>query len=383
MARICIDARPAAIARGTGIGNYTYQLLYFLSKLDSDHQYYLLWPDDEVELLPLPSHFFFQPMTRNRREEATELPQWLESKKIDLYHAPDNGLHAFVADSCPLVVTIHDLIPFVMPETVRRGYRRNFLEKVPEVARQACHILTVSETAKRDIHTVLAVPEERIQVIYPAPEAVFRPGNPERARYRLQVKYDIDSPYILYTGGLNPRKNVVELIYAFAKARKYWDRDFLLVILGELSSTQEDLPGLCKALVVDKAVLFPGFVPMEDIVTFYQGAELFAYPSLYEGFGLPPLEAMASGIPVITSPVPSVTELAVEAALVFNPEDTTSLVHQLDCGLRDTKLRQMMSRQGQLAVTPLSWENTARQTLAVYHEILGGSNKKQTVGELF
>lgn len=384
MARICIDARPAAIARGTGIGNYTYQLLYFLSKLDSEHEYYLLWPDDEIKPLPLPPHFFFQPMTRNRREEAIELPQWLENEKIDLYHAPDNGLHAFTAGSCPLVVTIHDLIPFVMPETVRRGYRRNFLEKVPEVAQQACHILTVSETAKRDIHTILAVPEERIQVIYPAPEAVFVPGNPERARYRLQIKYGITSPYILYTGGLNPRKNVVELIYAFTKARKYWDRELLLVIPGDLSSVGKDLPGLCKALVVDEAVIFPGFVPMEDIVTLYQGAELFAYPSLYEGFGLPPLEAMASGIPVITSPVPSVTELAVEAALIFNPEDTTSLVHQLDRGLQDTKLRQMMSHRGQMAVAPLSWENAARQTLAVYCRILvGESNKKQMAGELF
>lgn len=376
MARICIDARPAAMARGTGIGNYTYQLVYFLSRLDNQHQYYLLWPDDGVEPMPLPPHFYFQPMTRNRREEAVELPRWLENEKIDLYHAPDNGLHAFVTDSCPLIVTIHDLIPFVMPETVRRGYRHNFLEKVPEVAHKACHILTVSEAAKRDIHTVLAVPEERIQVIYPAPETVFVPGNPEQARCRLHVKYGITSPYILYTGGLNPRKNVVELIYAFTKARKYWSRELLLVILGDVSSVGVDLPGLCKALVMDKAVIFPGFVPMEDIVTFYQGAELFAYPSLYEGFGLPPLEAMASGIPVITSPVPSITELSIDAALIFNPEDTTSLVHQLNRGLQDTRLRQMMSQRGQIAVASLSWENTARQTLAAYYKILVDSNKK-------
>jgi glycosyltransferase involved in cell wall biosynthesis len=370
MARICIDARPAVIARGTGIGNYVYQLIHYLAELDKENEYYLLWPDDGTEPLLMPPNFHYQPMTRNRREENLEIPHWLEERRIQLYHAPDNGLHAFSADSCLLVVTIHDLIPFVMPETVRRGYRRTFLERVPQVAQQACRIFTVSQAAQRDIHTVLAIPQERVQVIYPAPERVFVPGDPSRARSDLYVKYGIDHPYILYTGGLNPRKNVVELIYAFAKARKYWDRNLLLVIPGEFSKGMEDLPSLCRVLGVDGVVIFPGFVPMEDIVTFYQGAELFAYPSLYEGFGLPPLEAMACGIPVVTSPVPSVTEVALEAALLFNPEDTTALVRQLDRGLGDIQLREIMTQRGCAAVAPLSWENTARQTLAVYKEIL-------------
>ena len=265
-----------------------------------------------------------------------------------------------------MLVTIHDLIPFVMPETVRRGYRRNFLEKVPKVAREACCILTVSQVAKRDIHSILSIPEKRIQVIYPAQEAVFVPGDPERARYRLQGKYGITAPYILYTGGLNPRKNVAELIYAFAKARKYWDREIQLVIPGGFSSQAEPLPLLCQALGVDQSVLFLGFVPMDDIVTLYQGAELFAYPSLYEGFGLPPLEAMACGVPVITSPVPSVTEAARDAALLFNPEDTTSLVEHLNLGLWETPLREIMGQRGLTAAASLSWRKTALKTLAVY-----------------
>ncbi|NMB10781.1 MAG: glycosyltransferase family 4 protein [Firmicutes bacterium] len=376
MARICIDARPAVMARGTGIGNYVYQLIHFLAELDQENEYYLLWPDDGTDPLLMPPNFHHRPITRNRREEAVELPRWLEESKIQLYHAPDNGLHAFPAASCPLVVTIHDLIPLVMPETVRRGYRRTFLEKVPEVAQQASRILTVSQAAQRDIHNVFTIPYERIQVIYPAPELVFVPGNLQRARHKLYVKHGIARPYVLYTGGLNPRKNVVELIYAFAKVRKHGDKSLLLVILGEFSKGMEDLPGLCRALGVDKAVIFPGFVPMEDIVTFYQGAELFAYPSLYEGFGLPPLEAMACGIPVIASPVPSVTEVALQAALLVNPEDTTALVEQLDRGLRDMPLRQILSQRGRAAIAPLSWENTARQTLAVYKEILGDSTEK-------
>ncbi|NMB46535.1 MAG: glycosyltransferase family 4 protein [Firmicutes bacterium] len=376
MARICIDARPAVLARGTGIGNYTYQLVNFVAKLDNEHEYYLLWPDDQTKPWPLPPNFHYQPMTRKRRDEAVELPLWLEKQRIELHHAPDNGLHALPTSHCPLVVTIHDLIPFVMPETVRRGYRRNFLEKVPEVAHQAHRILTVSQAAKRDMHNVLSIPEDKIQVIYPAPEAVFKPGDPARARNRLHAHYDIAFPYVLYTGGLNSRKNIMELIYAFAKARKYWDSRLLLVITGELSSRiqgmgMEDLPGLCKALGVDTTVMFPGFIPMEDMVVFYQGADLFAYPSLYEGFGLPPLEAMACGIPVISSPVPSVTEVAADVALLFDPEDTTGLVRQLNRGLMDMCIRQMMSERGRTAAASLSWENTASQTLAVYNEILG------------
>ena len=371
MARICIDARPAVIARGTGIGNYTYQLIQFLAVLDQEHEYYLLWPDDGTEPLPMPPRFHFHPMSRSRQREAEELPRWLEGQGIELYHVPDNGLHAFPAQSCPMIVTIHDLIPFVMPETVRRGYRRNFLEKVPKAAQEACYILTVSQTAKRDIHGILGIPEEQIRVIYPAQEAFFIPGDPERARCRLHSRYGISSPYILYAGGLNPRKNVPELIYAFAKARRYWDREILLVIPGELSGQAERLPMLCSALGAEEAVVFPGFVPMDDIVTLYQGAELFAYPSLYEGFGLPPLEAMACGIPVITSPVPSVTEVAKGAALLFNPEDTTSLADHLSQGLWDVPLRNTMCQRGLAATAPLSWRQTALETLAVYNEILG------------
>ncbi|NLY51911.1 MAG: glycosyltransferase family 4 protein [Firmicutes bacterium] len=379
MARICIDARPAVIARGTGIGNYTYQLIQYLAVLDQQHEYYLLWPDDGTEPLPLPPRFHFHPMTRSRLEEAEQLPRWLESQGIELYHAPDNGLHAFPSYTCPMLVTIHDLIPFVMPETVRRGYRRNFLEKVPKIAREAFCILTVSQVAKRDIHSILDIPEERIRVIYPAQEAIFVPGDSERARYRLQSRYGIASPYILYTGGLNPRKNVAELIYAFAKARKYWDREIQLVIPGEFSAQTEQLPLLCQALGVDESVLFLGFVPMDDLVTLYQGAELFAYPSLYEGFGLPPLEAMACGVPVITSPVPSVTEAARDAALLFNPEDTTSLVEHLNLGLWEMPLRRTMRQRGLAAAASLSWEKTAVETLAVYNEILStqGYNEGQ------
>ena len=374
MARICIDARPAITARGTGIGNYTYQLICFLSCLGAQHEYYLLWPDDGTSPLPLPPHFHYRSMTRKRRDEAVELPRWLEEQRIDLYHSPDNGLHAFPAASCRLVVTIHDLIPFVMPETVRRGYRRNFLEKVPEVALQADFIVTVSQTAKRDISTILVVPQDKIQVIYPAPEAIFVPGDGQRALGWLHAQYGITTSYILYTGGLNPRKNVRELIYAFAKASRYWDRERLLVIPGEFSGDTQDLLALCKGLAVDEKVKFPGFVPMEDLVVFYQGAELFVYPSLYEGFGLPPLEAMASGVPVITSPVPSVTEVASDAALVFNPEDTTALVAHLDRGLADMRLREIMQQRGRAAVAPLSWENTARQTLEVYNRVLSIPN---------
>ena len=151
------------------------------------------------------------------------------------------------------------------------------------------------------------------------------------------------------------------------------------MIPGGFSAQTEQLPLLCQALGVDESVLFLGFVPMDDLVTLYQGAELFAYPSLYEGFGLPPLEAMACGVPVITSPVPSVTEAARDAALLFNPEDTTSLVEHLNLGLWEMPLRRTMRQRGLAAAASLSWEKTAVETLAVYNEILStqGYNEGQ------
>ena len=149
MARICIDARPAVIARGTGIGNYTYQLIQFLAVLDQEHEYYLLWPDDGTEPLPMPPRFHFHPMSAAGKGKQRSCPGggWRAKGDRALPRA-DNGLHAFPAQSCPMIVTIHDLIPRHAGRPVRRGYRRNFLEKVPKAAQEACYILTVSQTAK-------------------------------------------------------------------------------------------------------------------------------------------------------------------------------------------------------------------------------------------
>lgn len=370
MARICIDARPAVWARGTGIGNYTFQLITLLGELDRENEYYLLWPDDNTPLPPAPENFRFQPMTKNRNTERQELPRWLHKMRIDLYHVPQNGFHAFPSDSCRLVVTIHDLIPFIMPETVRRGYRRRFLEKVPKVAQEAAAILTVSYSARRDIENILEVPKTKIHVTHPAPEAIFRPGNRLRAKQQLYARYGIMHNYVLYMGGLNPRKNVTELIYAFAKARKYLSGERLLVIPGAVSAEGQRLSALCRGLDLEEYVCFPGFVPMEDIAMFYAGADLFVYPSLYEGFGLPPLEAMACGIPTASSPVPSVTETAPDAALIFHPMDTTALTIQLIRGLEDNNLRHKMASRGREATARLDWQETAQQTLALYKRVL-------------
>jgi glycosyltransferase involved in cell wall biosynthesis len=191
------------------------------------------------------------------------------------------------------------------------------------------------------------------------PDAAFTAGTASAA------------PYILYAGGLNPRKNVARADLCLCQGEK---------VLGSGNTAGDSRgavwPGRAAAYAVqclgaEEAVVFPGFVPMDDIVTLYQGAELFAYPSLYEGFGLPPLEAMACGIPVITSPVPSVTEVAKGAALLFNPEDTTSLADHLSQGLWDVPLRNTMCQRGLAATDPLSWRQTALETLAVYNEILG------------
>ncbi|NLK08504.1 MAG: glycosyltransferase family 4 protein [Firmicutes bacterium] len=371
MVRICIDARPGVVARGTGIGNYTYQLVHCLARQNTRHEYYLLWPDDGTSPWQLPSNFSFHPMTRKRREEMIYLPKWLENHGIVLYHAPDNGLHAFPCEQVQLVVTIHDLIPFVMPETVRRGYRRNFLEKVPEIADRAQAVITVSQRAKQDIRSILNMPEQKVQVIYPAQEQIFSEKTTNRANAYLHRRYGVSAPFVLYSGGLNPRKNVRELIYSFAKARQYFHRDRLLVIPGGISEEAQRLLELCRALSVENKVIFPGFVSLDDLAAFYQVAELFVYPSLYEGFGLPPLEAMASGTPVVSSPVPSVVELASQACLIFNPEDTTALVDHLHRGLADQTLRDTIRQKGSAVAAGLNWDNTAKQTLEVYHKLLG------------
>ena len=198
---------------------------------------------------------------------------------------------------------IHDLIPYFLPEMVRSSFLKRFVNEMPLIVERADRIITVSQASKNDIIKIFNVNAQKITVIPSAPASIYHKLPPEVIHQKLVSQYGIKKPYILYIGGLNPRKNINELIYAFSKVYRDLPRSHQLLIFGPSGQHSERLQWLVKALGLESEVIFPGFVSSGDLPLFYNGADLFVYPSLYEGFGLPPIEAMACGTPVITSNV--------------------------------------------------------------------------------
>jgi glycosyltransferase involved in cell wall biosynthesis len=292
-----------------------------------------------------------------------------------LVHIPLNQVPLFMRE--PYVVTIHDMASLIF-ETgsgLRMQTRRFLLRRGLLRARR---IMAVSEATRRDVHDALGIPADRIRVAYNAPNPEFyRPATAERARAILE-RYQIDYPFLLYAGNIRPQKNIPRLVEAFAVARERLSRhpvyrNLHLVIIGDEISRY---PSVRRAVIqtrVEKAVRFLGFVPFEALRIFFERAALFVFPSLYEGFGLPPLEAMASGTPVVGSNVSSLPEVLGDAALLVNPENVFEIARAIQEALVDEEIRGELIAKGKVQAARYSWDRTAREVLEVYRE--AGDNR--------
>lgn len=289
---------------------------------------------------------------------------------MEIYHVPQNGLGLPKTKECRQVVTIHDLIPYVYPETVGKGYLKTFLTEMPRVMEQSDRIITVSNWSKKDIAEIFNYPKEKIDVIYEAAEPIYQPLDKLQCSNFLMEKYNLPSQYILYLGGFSPRKNVKSLIAAFAKMRREIEEPLLLVLPGKRQKEQDYLDALIGAHNLDDQVIFPGFVPVQDLPYFYNGAELFVYPSYYEGFGLPPLEAMACGTPTLVARASSIPEVVEDGAQYFNPYDSFELAQAIFDLLTDEEKLAELGRKGLKQAAKFSWEKTVNETVKVYQKIL-------------
>ncbi len=367
--KIAIEARPIRWSYGTGIGNYTYSLIEKLNEIDTVNDYIFLWPDEEPgPLLPFLRPYTYYSLPRDDRREDAEIPLWLTQERADLFHLTQNGFRTPRPGSYKIIVTIHDLIPYFYPEMVRPTFLRRFITEMPYIVERADHIITVSEASKQDLIEIFQVDPAKIAVIPSGPSAAYRPLPSSSVAPTLH-QYGLNRPFILYVGGLNPRKNVPELIYAFAKIYRDLPDGQQLVILGGEGRHLTQLKLLVEALDLKDEVRFPGFVGTEELPSFYNGADLFVYPSLYEGFGLPPIEAMACGTPVITSNVSSLPEVVGEAALTVNPRDTLQLAETILKTLKNGDLRQTMIEKGFRQCRQYQWSSIAARILSVYRKV--------------
>ena len=298
--KIGIDARAARWYRGTGIGTYTYQLIYNLNLIDSTNPYLLFWPEENYSDIHPGENFNFKLVSEERKDnfwDEVYIPNLLTDTEIEVYHVPQNGIGLPAIKPCPYVITLHDVIPYKLPETVGPSYLKIFLKEMPDIIKQADGIITVSEYSKKDIAEILNVPVNKIYVTPLAAEDIYYPMDRDKAKQMLLRKYNINYDFMLYLGGFSPRKNIKGLIEAYYKIYKKLSRPHKLLIVGRPGKSYDDYKQLVSKLGIEEYVVFTGYIPVNDLPFFYNASNIFVYPSFYEGFGLPPLEAMACATP--------------------------------------------------------------------------------------
>jgi glycosyltransferase involved in cell wall biosynthesis len=365
--RVAIDARKL---HDFGVGTYIRNLLRYLARLDSTTEYVLLCRKSDLGIsAQLGPNFrsVLEPAPGYSIREQLHVPWVLMREKPDVYHAPHYVLP--LAVPCRSVVTIHDCIHLMFPQYLPSRMAHAYAKaSMWGAAKRSNRILTVSEASKRDIVRFFNVQPDKVVVVYNAIDERFwtRPAEEEIARVR--ERYQLQHRFVLYAGNIKPHKNLVRLIQAFERLRRELDQITLLIIGDEISK----LPALRHAVhkyKLHKQVRFLGFVPDETLAVLYHLASVFVFPSLYEGFGLPPLEAMASGTPVVTSNISSMPEVAGDAALLVDPYQVDSIVDGLRRVLTDAVLADDLRRKGLIRARDFSWERSVARTLALYQEV--------------
>jgi len=381
--RIVIDARRVA---DFGIGTYIRNLVHALARQDQDNRYTLITSEPNIqEFAALPPNFQTVLYQRASRTGLAQLEYgfFLRTLEADVFHIPLNAVPLSMPK--PYLVTIHDMstLLFGNPSGYRSNLRHFYLRRG---LLRADRVMTVSSATRHDVETVLGIPASRIRVVYNAPDPIFCPAamplqtaiNHQPAYsadvQRVLERYRIHYPFVLYVGRTNAQKNIPRLVEAFAVARgelrvhpRY--SDLRLIIIGDEIARH---PALRHAVIqsrVEDSVRFLGFVPIETLRSFYQTASAFVFPSLYEGFGLPPLEAMACGTPVVCSNVSSLPEVVGNAAVIVNPENVFDISRGIREVLTDESLRAKLIERGFAQVQRFSWDRTAEQVLQTYQEI--------------
>src|SRR5258705_8975880 len=370
--KVAIDVRKL---HDFGIGTYIRNLLRHLARIDHDNEYVLLCdaPDIRVaEQLGPNFRTVFEPSPNYSLREQFHVPWLLMREKPDIFHAPHYVLPVAVRGRS--VVTIHDCIHLMFPQYLPNRAAYAYARASMWISsKRSDRILTVSEASKRDILHFFNVPPDKISVVYNAiDERLWVEPDPEDVA-RVRERFQLDHGFVLYAGTIKPHKNLVRLIEAFAELRKGEFEELKLLIIGDEISK---LPALRRAVhshKLHKHVRFLGFLPDDTLAALYRLAAVFVFPSLYEGFGLPPLEAMASGTPVVTSNVSSLPEVAGDAAMLVGPYDVASIVAGMRRVLSDPALADEMRRKGLIRARDFSWERSVARTHDIY-QLVGAWN---------
>lgn len=359
--KIAIDVQTT-LGQPTGFGFYVSNLTRELKKLAGELDFELIRPASEVDF-STPKRFFW---------DQVVLPIKAMKKGANLLHQPCFSAPFIFRGAT--VVTIHDIISILYPANIPFASRMFYSKWMPYSYRTADRIITISESTKADITRVLKIPEEKITVVPLAVDVRFKAKISDSDARAVAKKYGIRSDYILHLGTLEPRKNLDFLIGVFADVLKTGGFENLnLVITGKKGWYYEGLFEKVRKLKLGKRVIFTGYVDEKDKPALYRGATIFAFPSLYEGFGLPPLEAMASGVPTVSSNTSSLPEVVGEAGILLSPTDKEGWSDAIVRVYKNPALQRQMREKNQQQIKKFSWEKTARMTIDVYKKALESS----------
>jgi glycosyltransferase involved in cell wall biosynthesis len=379
--RIAIDIRRID---DFGVGTYIRNLVQKLASREPEHDYFLLGHADSNEVVgSLPENFRILRWDRPAGwQMELQLQQLIQTIRADLLHVP--YLQPLTVAPCRYLMTVHDLAEFLYPRHTGWQHRLQIF-RTRRAMMKAEKILAVSRATQRDIENLFNIPSERIVVISNALDERFllagrisgqTEGNPRQEEVRLvHERYGVHDPFLLYAGSARPQKNLSRLVEAFAAVKGELVghprfQNLKLLIIGDELSEQPDLRHTVARTRMDKDVRFLGFVPIEILRIFYQSAEVFVFPSLHEGFGLPPLEAMSMGTPVVTSNVSSLPEVVGDAAITVHPENIYDIARGILRALTDDALRAQLRVRGRQQITRFSWDHSVDQLLDIYSEVL-------------
>jgi len=360
--KIAIDIRRMT---EFGVGTYIRNVVRTLGRLDRETTYFLIGPQDKVrEIGPLPPNFHAVPLSEPERSTMGywEFRTTVKRLECDLVHIP-NLFSIPRALPCPYVMTVHDILEHLSRAREQTGFWRTLhFQSTKRVLSGAARVLAVSNFTKLEIEKLFAIPAGRIEVVYNAIDERLLNGPASAADRQLIVeRYQVTYPFLLYAGRISPHKNVVRMIEAF-------------------SALKTELETVIRS-GVQNDVRFLGFVPIEVLRTFYDAAKIFVFPSLYEGFGLPPLEAMAHGTPVVTSNLTSLPEVVGNAAVLVHPENVFEIMRALHRVLLDQPLREKMKERSYRQAAKFSWEKSVLRIREIYQEVVSVDGNAESSGQ--
>lgn len=374
--RIGIDGNEANISDRVGSGMYAFQLLKHLYELDTWNEYTVYLKSKPVFDMPVERIGWKYKVIGPEKlwtQFALPIQLLLDSAHLDIFFSP--GHYAPRFSLIPTVVSVLDLAYMKFPETFKKSDLMQLKSWTKYSVKNANHVITISESSKKDIVNFYRVSPEKVTVTYIGYDTeTFHPVTDQTQIDAVLNKYGFKQPYLLYLGTLQPRKNIVRLIQAFKdliSQEKYSDLGLKLVIVGKKGWLYQEILEEAKKLNIADIVIFTGYVSDDEKPALLSGAIAYCLPSLYEGFGIPVLEAMACGTPVVVSQISSLPEVVGEYGVLVDPYNVKSISGGLKLLVKDTALREQMRQNGLRWVQQFDWMNTAKMTLGVLERVGG------------